>query len=228
MSKILLVDDDIDVLSLNKRYLQHDGYEILTATTAKEAIRLLKCYDVDCIVFDIMLPGMNGFDACIQAKSITNAPFLFLTGKDREEDKLHGLELGANDYIVKPYSLKELSARIKVQLRLKYIQATPSNILSYPPLSLNLTLHTAYYYEEEIPLSNREYELLYLLISNINQVVTFEMIGENMWGVYTDSDRRTIMVTASRLRKKLEQYVELDSRIETIWSQGYKYTCQMR
>ncbi|MDO5521632.1 MAG: response regulator transcription factor [bacterium] len=228
MSRILLVDDDIDVLTINRRYLQRNGYEVITATTAKEGIDLLKHKEVDCIVLDVMLPDLNGFDASVQINSITNAPFIFLTGKNNETDKLHGLELGANDYIVKPYSLKELSARIKVQLRLRHSQETPANILSYPPLSLNTTLQKAYYYEEEISLSKREYELLFLLVSNINQIVTFEHIGDSMWGVYNESDRRTIMVTASRLRKKLEQHLELESRIETIWSKGYKYTYQMR
>lgn len=227
VSKILLIDDDMDVLSINQKYLQREGYEVRTATDAKSGIALLKHYPADCIVLDVMLPGMNGFDASTHIKAITTSPFIFLTGKTGEEDKLHGLSMGANDYIVKPYSLKELSARIKVQLRLKQKQASSSTVLSFPPLSLHLTLHKAYYFEEEIFLSNREYELLSLLLSNVNQLVTFEMIGESMWGKYTDSDRRTIMVTASRLRKKFEDYLELESRIETIWSKGYKYTYRM-
>lgn len=228
MSRILLIDDDVDVLSINKRFLQRNGYEVLTATSAKEGIELLKLKEADCIVLDVMLPGINGFDASAQIKSITNAPFIFLTGKSNEQDKLHGLELGANDYIIKPYSLKELSARIKVQLRMRNAQQAPTNILSYPPLSLNTSLQKAFYYEEEIVLSKREYELLNLLVSNVNQVVTFEQIGETIWGTYQDADRRTVMVIASRLRKKLEQYLELASRIETVWSKGYTYTYKMR
>jgi len=132
--------------------------------------------------------------------------------------------LGANDYIIKPYSLKELSARIQVQLRMRTSQPSTKTVLSFPPLYLNLTLRKAYYYEEELLLSNREYELLHILVCNFNHLVTFELIGKTLWGIYNDPDRRTIMVIASRLRKKFEIYLELESRIETIWSKGYCFT----
>ncbi len=224
MYKILLIDDDTDVLSINKKFLQKEGYEVRTASNAKNGIEVLKTYPADCIVLDIMMPELNGFDASVQIKAFTSAPFIFLTGRNKETDKIRGFSLGANDYIVKPYSLKELSARIQVQLRMHNSKPTTKTVISFPPLSLNLTLHKAYYYEEELLLSNREYELLHILVCNVNQLVTFELIGKTLWGIYNDPDRRTIMVIASRLRKKFENYLELESRIETIWSKGYSFT----
>ena len=132
--------------------------------------------------------------------------------------------LGADDYVVKPYSLRELSARIQVQIRRHNESASNSKtILSYPPLKLDLAKHKAFYNDQEILLSNREYELLYLLVSNPNQVMTFEDIGNSIFECYTESDRRTIMVTASRLRKKFESYVGLSDIIETVWSKGYLF-----
>lgn len=205
-------------------FLQKEGYEVRTSSNAKNGIGLLKTYPADCIILDIMMPELNGFDASVQIKAITSAPFIFLTGRNKETDKIRGFSLGANDYIVKPYSLKELSARIKVQLRMYISESKSKTVISFPPLSLNLTLHKAYYYEEDLLLSNREYELLHILVCNVNQLVTFELIGKTLWGIYNDPDRRTIMVIASRLRKKFENYLELESRIETIWSKGYSFT----
>jgi DNA-binding response OmpR family regulator len=205
-------------------YLQKEGYEVRATNSAKSGLDLLKTYPADCIILDIMMPELNGFDASVQIKTITTAPFIFLTGRSKETDKIRGFSLGANDYIIKPYSLKELSARISVQLRMRKSQPSTKTVLSFPPLFLNLALRKAFYYEEELLLSNREYELLHILVSNANHLVTFELIGKTLWGIYSESDRRTIMVIASRLRKKFENYLELESRIETVWSKGYCFT----
>ena len=149
---------------------------------------------------------VNGFDACREFRKIVDVPILFLTGRTQENDKINGLMLGGDDYIVKPYSLRELSARILVNIRRHQSTVSSSNQILFPPLRIDLTQHKAYYQEEEILLSNREFELLYLLAKTPNQTNTFQIIGEAMWGRYSDEDRRAIMVNASRLRKKLESY----------------------
>lgn len=228
MIKLLLIDDDTEVLGINKKYFTNQGYEVRTATGAIAGIRILSEYPADCIVLDVMMPDMNGFAACKKIKTITKAPIIFLTGRALEEDKVKGLLIGADDYIIKPYSLRELSARIQVQVRRTMPAVQGDTVLAYPPLTLNITKHKAYYHTEEIYLSNREYELLYLLASRPNQTITFEEIGNYMWGTYTDSDRRTIMVTASRLRKKLDEYIGLSEYIETVWSKGYKFVAKTR
>ncbi|WP_455717432.1 response regulator transcription factor [Anaerosporobacter sp.] len=222
MSKLLLVDDDIDVLSVNKKYFTKEGYEVKVASNAITAIKLLKTFSADCIILDVMMPGLNGFDACKQIRTITNSPIIFLTGCSNEKDTINGLLIGGDDYIIKPYSLKELSARIQVQIRRTSKAYEDSTTISCPPLFIDLVGHKALFNDEDIPLSNREYELLYLLATKPNCTVTFEDIGIAMWGTYSETDRRTIMVTASRLRKKLEDYIGLSEYIETVWSKGYK------
>ncbi|MHB8128941.1 MAG: response regulator transcription factor [Mobilitalea sp.] len=223
MIKLLLIDDDTEVLVINKKYFTNQGFDVKVATNAADAISLIKEFPVDCIVLDVMMPCVNGFSACKKIKTLTNAPVIFLTGCSAEEDKIRGLLIGAEDYIIKPYSLRELSARIQVQIRRSVGTVSNETIISYPPLLLNLSKHKAFYNNEEIYLSNREYELLYLLVSKPNETITFEDIGSSMWGKYCDSDRRTIMVTASRLRKKLDDYIGLYDFIETVWSKGYKF-----
>lgn len=226
MYKLLLIDDDSEALDINGRYLAKEGYEVKLATSAAGGIKMLAKFSADCIILDIMMPGIDGFQACKKIKTLTGAPIIFLTGRSFEEDKIKGLMLGADDYMVKPYSLRELSARIQVQIRRYQGPASNMNTIIYPPLQLNVAKHKAYYNNEEILLSNREYELLYLLVSKENKVVTFEDIGNNMWGVFQELDRRTIMVIASRLRKKLEDYIGLSEMIETVWSKGYKFTAR--
>lgn len=219
----MLIDDDAEVLAINCKYLKNEGYEPISATTAQKGLQLLEKFNPSCIILDIMMPGINGFDACKGFRKLTDIPIIFLTGKTSEEDKINGLMLGADDYIVKPYSLRELSARIHANIRRHQFTSTAAATLSYPPLIIDVTNHKPYYNDEEIALSNREYELLYLLASNPNKTITFEQIGKKMWGSYSSNDRRSIMVNASRLRKKLEGYIGLQNLIETVWSQGYKF-----
>ena len=223
MQKLLLVDDDTEVLSVNKRYFEQEGFLIRTAPSAEDAYRVLGEFKPDCILLDVMMPGTDGFSACAKIKQLSNgAPVIFLTGRVSEDDKVEGLMLGADDYIEKPYSLKELKARVTVQLRKKTAVAAPSSsILSIPPLKIDMVAHKTYYGDTEIPFSNREYDLLYLLAQKKNSVVSFEEIGTAFFGVYSADDRRTVMVTASRMRKKLEDYTGLDNIIETVYSKGY-------
>lgn len=219
MSNILFVDDDCDFLELNARYFTKEGHVVKTLSNPEHVFGIIKCFQPDCIVLDVMMPGMNGFEVCKRIRSISKVPIIFLSARTGENDKIKGLILGGDDYLVKPYSFRELSARIKVQLRNNAGRGI--NRISYPPLSLDLKQHKAYYKSEELLLSNREYDLLLLLVTNPNQVVTFETISNQIWGIYSENDRKTIMVIASRLRKKLSAYHELTNRIESVWSKGY-------
>lgn len=227
MSKLLFVDDDKEFLLVNKKFFLQEGYEVKAVTGGKQALRMLKEYPADCIILDVMMPDMDGFTTCAEIRKFSNAPIIFLTGRGDENDKINGLLTGGDDYIVKPYSYRELSARIQVQLRRSAInsvsQANSSTTIEYPPLTLDVVSHIAYYNDEEIPLSNREYELLHLLVTNPNLVISFEEIGEKIWGSYTSADRRNITVTASRLRKRFEAYTGLSNFIQTEWSKGYKF-----
>lgn len=223
MHRILLIDDDMDILQLNQKFLEQDGYQIQTACSSQSALKVFTTFQPDCIVLDIMMPDTDGFILCKHFRAITDIPIIFLSGKGSEEDKVDGFLCGADDYVTKPYSLKELSVRIQSHIK-RYCNTKINNFnstLDYPPLLLDLLQHKAYHNDSEILLSNREYELLYVLVSNVNTPITFQEIGCKIWGVYSDADRRSIMVIASRLRKKLDNYPQLQNTIETIWSKGY-------
>lgn len=223
MAKLMLIDDDKEVLAINYKFFQKKGYEVSACTSAIQALKVLPTQQPDCIVLDVMLPQMDGFQAFPKIRKLTKAPVIFLTGRTEENDKINGLLLGADDYMVKPYSLRELEARIMVQLRKNQVSSS-KNHLEFPPLSIDVTSHKVFYNAtEEIILSNREYEFLYLLATHPRETLPFASIGEMLWGTYSDSDRRTIMVIASRLRKKICSYSGLENLIETVWSQGYKF-----
>ena len=182
MPKLLLIDDDKEVLKINAKYFIQDGYTVKAATNARTAYKLLKDYTPDCIV------------------------------------------LGADDYMIKPYSLRELSARIQVLIRrYQKTSVVSAAVLEYPPLRLELNVRKAFYENEEIPLTNKEYDLLHLLAASPNTVFTFEDIGQAIWGQYIESNRKTIMVTVNRLRKKLSDYPALCHSLETVWSKGYQF-----
>lgn len=221
MDRILLVDDDREVLHVNGEFLKGKGYQVETADSAKTAIRLVKEFMPHCIVLDVMMPGMDGFEALDQIRKITQVPVLFLTGRTEEADRIRGLVSGAVDYIVKPCSLEELSLRIQIHIS-RYRGVTgQTGILEFPPLRIELLNHRVYYREEEILLSNKEYELLVCLAKHNHEVMTFEAIGQELLGGYIDADRRNIMMNASRLRKKMEGFVGLENMIETVWGKGY-------
>ena len=226
MYQLLFIDDDADLLRSNQKYFTKAGYAVKTAETPQAALELLGRCKPDCIVLDVMLPSMSGFELYPRLRALTSAPVIFLSGRTGERDKVGGLLLGGADYMTKPYSLRELAARIQVQLR--GAGGETASVLSYPPFSLDLPARKAYCRNEEIPLSNMEYQLLRLLVSRPNEVLSFETIGMHVWEYYTVSQKRTIMVNISRLRKKLEHYDGLENAIESVWSTGYKFVGDRR
>ena len=227
MSEVVLVDDDEEVLSINHKYLSKEGYLIRSFKSAKQAVEYVKENSVDCVVLDVMMPQMNGFSACSEIRKFSDVPIIFLSGKTEEDDKVKGLVLGADDYVEKPYRLKELSTRIMVNVRRRSLATKnekQENVINLPALKIDMTSHRVFYRgKDEIPLTNQEYELLLYMASNPNKEITFREIGELLRGSYMESDRRIVMVNVSRLRKKLEEYAELSSMIETVWSKGYRF-----
>ena len=224
MKTVLLVDDDREILEINAKYLKKEGYRVVYTSNPKAAKEAVKKAPPDCIVLDVMMPGTDGFELYEQLREITDAPVIFLTGRDSEDDKIKGLLLGADDYMTKPYSLRELAARIMVNIRRKSVNIQSDNMMEFPPLYIDEKEHKAYYNQEEINLTNKEYSLLHYLAEHPNEPVTFEDIGNNICGGYMEDDRKTIMVNASRLRKKLMEYPGLQNIIETVWSKGYRFS----
>lgn len=221
MNRVLMVDDDREVLHINGEYLKGKGFQVCTASSVSLALEKIKSFSPHCIVMDIMMPDIDGFEAFRYIRELTDAPVLFLTGKTEEADRIRGLTLGADDYIVKPCSLEELSLRIMINIRRQNKVENKAGVMEFPPLRIELLQHRVFYNKEEILLSNREFELLVCLAKHPRQVMTFSKIGEELFGKYIDADRKNIMVSASRLRKKLERYVGLEHMIETVWGKGY-------
>lgn len=224
--KILLIDDDIEVLRINQAYLKKEGYEVSATNLPEKGIELARQIKPDCIVLDVMMPKMNGYDICLKIHSFLDVPIIFLTGRNSEHDKVHGLSLGADDYIVKPYSLRELQARIHVVVRrFSGIRSKISKAsqLSFDELLIDKLTHKAFYQSKDLQLANREYELLLYLAEHPNQEITFEELGTALFGSYQESDRRSLMVMISRLRKKFDGHVALENMLETVWSVGYKF-----
>lgn len=225
MAIILLLDDDREVLEINMKYLVGEGLEVHAFANPVKALQYLKTKPVDCVVSDVMMPEMDGFEFCTKLREFSAVPVIFLTGKGSEDDKIDGLITGADDYIVKPYSLRELKARIDVVLRRfsKTNAPVDTNILTFGNLTINKVSHVVTYKGEDLGLAKREYEVLLYLATHPNKEVTFEELGTALFGSYMEADRRSVMVNVSRLRKKMDIDFDLTNMIETVWSKGYKF-----
>ena len=224
MPSLLLIDDDEEVLSINQKYLSGEGFTVHIASDPAKGVILAQKMQPDCIILDIMMPNADGYQICRKIRSFSNVPLIFLTGKGSEDDKVKGLLTGADDYIVKPYSLRELKARITVLLR-RSIQNVPSDnhTLVIHDLSIDRIAHKATFKGKDLGLANREYEVLLYFAEHPNTDITFEELGTALFGTYQESDRRSVMVNVSRLRKRFEGNFELENMIETVWSKGYHF-----
>lgn len=226
MSKLLLIDDDTEVLNINKSYLTQEGFTVKTAAQPEQALKLVKSFQPDCIVSDVMMPGMDGFTLCQKLRNLTDAPIIFLSGLADEANKLTGLTSGAEDYMTKPYSLRELKVRIDLLLRRFSKQSAPaptSSDLIIHNLKIDQFAHKAFFQGNDLMLANREYEVLLYFATHPNTEITFEELGTALFGTYSENDRRSVMVNVSRLRKKMEDYFELANMLETVWSKGYRF-----
>lgn len=225
MATILLIDDDAEVLEINKKYLENEGFSVHISSEPKKGIQIAKKIMPDCIVLDVMMPEMNGFQVSEALRNFTDAPIIFLTGKDSEDDKITGLTSGGDDYIVKPYSLRELKVRIDVLLRRtqKAPVAQESHLLTVHNLTIDQLAHKAIYKGTDLCLAKREYEVLLYFATHPNTEITFADLGTALFGSYQESDRSSVMVNVSRLRKKMTLDYELENMIETVWSKGYRF-----
>jgi len=228
---LLIIDDDKEVLNINSQYLTNEGFQVYTDSNPLNAIRQIPQYHPDCILLDIMMPKADGFEVCKKIRTFSNVPIIFLSGRNSENDKILGLTSGADDYIVKPYSLRELKARIDTILRrtanIQTAAATVS-LLTINGLKIDKITHKVFCQEQDLQLANREYEVLLYLASNPDRDITFEEIGTALFGSYQESDRRSVMVYMSRLRQKISGFHELDNIIQTVWAKGYRFNTPQR
>ena len=222
-TKILLVDDDPNIRQLVNLYLEKEGFEVMMADKGDEALKIFKATPPNLILLDVMLPGMDGWQVCREVRKISNIPIIMLTAKDETFDKVLGLELGADDYVVKPFDMKELVARIKAVIRRYQTADAPEKELVFPGLTINISQYTVVFMGKEMEMPPKEIELLYFLASHPGMVFTREQLLEQVWGYDFFGDSRTVDVHVKRIREKLAPGEEMVWCIKTVWGVGYKF-----
>jgi DNA-binding response OmpR family regulator len=226
--KILIVDDDENIAELISLYLTKECFDTKIVGDGSAAIDAVASYHPDLMLLDIMLPGMNGYDVLREIRKSSTLPVIMLSAKGETFDKVLGLELGADDYIMKPFDTKELMARIKAVLRRSVVEtpaadisSIPKECVNYPGLMINLTDYSVYYEEKRVEMPPKELELFYFLASHPNQVFTREQLLDNIWSYDYIGDTRTVDVHIKRLREKFPEATQWN--IATVWGVGYKF-----
>ncbi len=227
MKRIMIVEDEKELAQLTKDYLTKDGLKVSILTDGKEALDYLMLNSVDLLILDIMLPGIDGFTICEEVRKKSNIPIMIISAKCREEDKILGLELGADDYIQKPYAVKELVARVRAQLRRSYeLDKTKDKIVD-GRLVIDTLARTVSINNKHINLSVKEYELLKLLVKNKGRAMSKSTLFDLVWGTDSFSEFSTLTVHINKLREKIEKLPREPKCIVTIWGVGYRYEgCQ--
>lgn len=225
-NKILVVDDDLNISELLKLYLENDGYTVFTAHDGQEAVNVFLNKTPDLVLLDIMLPKMDGWQVCREIRKTSSTPIIMLTAKGETFDKVLGLELGADDYVVKPFDAKEVMARVKAVLRRTKgegeVAAKEKKTVIYDNLEINITNYELKVKGEPVDTPPKELELIYHFASNPNRVYTRDQLLEEVWGFDYYGDSRTVDVHVKRLREKLENVSDKWS-LKTVWGVGYKF-----
>ena len=224
--KILIVDDDNNIAELISLYLTKECYDTHIVNDGEEALKAFDLYNPNLILLDLMLPGIDGYQVCREIRSKSNTPIIMLSAKGEIFDKVLGLELGADDYIMKPFDSKELVARVKAVLRRFQPVKTESvsaahKCVEFPGLTINHTNYSVTYDGHQVDMPPKELELLYFLASSPNQVFTREQLLDNIWGYEYIGDTRTVDVHVKRLREKIKD--KENWSISTVWGIGYKF-----
>ena len=223
-SKILVVDDDLNICEVLKLYLENDGYEVKCANDGAEAVELFKIYEPDLVLLDIMMPKKDGWQVCREIREQSAKPVVMLSAKGEVFDKVLGLELGADDFIVKPFDMKEVAARIKAVLRRYNTRDNFNNdeVIKFDNLEISKQKYELKLAGKVVDVPPKELELLYFLTSNYNRVFTRDQLLDKVWGFDYLGDSRTVDVHVKRLREKLEG-VSDKWMLKTVWGVGYKF-----
>ncbi len=221
--RVLVVDDDPNIGQLIKLYLEKEGFEPQVVVRGDDALNAFRKNPPHIVLLDLMLPGMDGWQVCREIRKISSIPIIMLTAKDETFDKVLGLELGADDYVTKPFDPKELIARVKAVLRRTQAVAAPEKELAFPNLVINMSTYVVTYAGKEIEMPPKEIELLYFLASHANKVFTRDQLLEHVWGFDYFGDSRTVDVHIKRVREKLQGCEQYGWFIKTVWSVGYKF-----
>lgn len=219
---VMVVDDDINICELQRLYLEKENFKVTVSHNGRKAVEIFKATAPDIVILDIMLPGMDGWEVCREIRKVSAIPIIMLSAKDETFNKVLGLELGADDYMVKPFEPKELIARIRAVLRRYEKQEEGTLQVVLPGLVISKSNYTVKIDGNDIEIPPKELELLFFLSANPNKVFTREQLLENVWGFDYYGDTRTVDVHIKRIREKIESD-EKKWKIKTVWGVGYKF-----
>ncbi|MGH3759859.1 response regulator transcription factor [Actinophytocola sp.] len=223
-SRVLVVDDDLTVRDVVRRYLERAGHQVALADNGEDALAWVARHEPDLVVLDLMLPGIDGLEVCRRLRATSTVPVVMLTALGEEENRIAGLQLGADDYVTKPFSPRELALRVSSVLRRSGAAAAPpvAKVLVDDDLRLDIAARTAVLRGAELSLTTREFDLLVFLLSHPGEAFTREQLLERVWG-WDFGDQSTVTVHVRRLREKIETTPAKPTRISTVWGVGYRY-----
>jgi DNA-binding response OmpR family regulator len=225
VAKVLIVDDEPNIREVVRLYLRRDGHEVLTATDGEEALRIFGESEPDLVVLDLMLPKLSGLEVCRRMRAQWRVPLIMLTARGEEEERVVGLSLGADDYVVKPFSPRELAARVAAVLRRVEESSGPADrkALSFEGLKIDPNTRGVLVDGEPVTLTAREFDLLYHMASTPGRVYTRDQLMEMVWGYTFSADTSTVTVHMRRLREKVEPDAAKPRYLQTVWGVGYKF-----
>ena len=223
-TKILVIDDDANICDLLRLYFENENYEVKTASDGVEGISYFKMYEPDLVLLDIMLPKKDGWAVCREIREMSSKPVIMITAKGEVFDKVLGLELGADDFVVKPFDMKELSARVKAVLRRysAHINHNDDEVVKFDNIEISRQKYELKLRGKAVDIPPKELDLLYFLASNCDRVFTRDQLLDKVWGFDYLGDSRTVDVHVKRLREKLEG-VSDKWTLKTVWGVGYKF-----
>jgi DNA-binding response OmpR family regulator len=225
-TRVMVVDDDPEIAELIRDYLEAEQFEVIICGDGKDAIRRFREYRPQLVVLDIMLPGLDGMEVCRTIRAESNIPIIMLSAKQSEVDKILGLGLGADDYVVKPFSPAEVAARVKAQLRRYHHLSAPDgrgDTLTFRDLEIDPKAYTVRRGGRIIPLTTKEFEVLRFLALHPNQVLSRQQIYDNVWGIHEYGDLNTVTIHVKKIREKIGDDGSDPRFITTVWGVGYRF-----
>ena len=224
MTTVLVVDDEPTIREIVVRYLKRDGYETLEAADGNRARKLLETQRPDLVVLDVMLPGVDGLELCHWIRASSRLPVIMLTARGEEADRIVGLELGADDYVTKPFSPRELAARVRTVLRRAELDVVSDQQLSFDGLVIDSSSRDVIRNDEPLRLTAREFDLLWFMARHPRRVFSREQLMRRVWGYASAVDTGTVTVHMRRLREKIEEDPSRPRHLETVWGVGYRFS----